>query len=110
LVWSCKAAGQSRYYVAVPPAHGFLKALDIRVAIKRCAVERRGCHLSDQEDTSLEGATGSRQIRSPRHERIRRGRDGHSAARRTICPVGYCAPAELDMEWNPGRYRRSRPA
>src|SRR6266542_1001042 len=41
-----KAPAKSRHCVAVPSAHGVLKALDIRVALKRCAVERRGCHLS----------------------------------------------------------------
>src|SRR5262249_49142295 len=65
-----KKRGKCRHCVAVLPVHEVLNALDIRVATKRCVVERRACHLSDQEDTPLKEGNRIAKIRSPRHERI----------------------------------------
>src|SRR5215510_13094700 len=74
---SAKSAGKYRHCVAVLPVHEVLNALDTRVATKRCAVDRRGCHLPDQEDTPLKEGNRIAKIRSPRRERIGRGFDAH---------------------------------
>src|SRR5262249_3295239 len=104
---SGKSAGKCRHCVAVLPAHEVLNALDIRVATKRCAVERGGCHLSDQEDTPLKEGNRIAKIRSPRHERIGRRFDAHSSAGRAICPFRHRTPSHRDMEQDPDRCRRS---